>query len=351
MKIGITNFMCHSGLEIEVKDLSIISGQNGSGKSAIFHALNWLINGGTNNFITTGEKQSSVTLELEGKKYKRTTEYAVYVNDNKISIQKDSLKELGIELNLEFLSQFDKLFLLNETPKARAEQLNEMFEIEKLETAVEAARKDIREINKSMKDAEEVLEIARERANKISLNLKKIKSLAAVTEAYIKLKTVAEEITQIKTVNLSYELELLDKVHNLIQAISLAKELSQCVIKPIVPTIDIDKIKYNIQVIELLNFCLNIKGSIKHMEPIEQVKYLDTVGITENILKIIEKIKYIDFIEDLPNIELNQLLRITALEIHALEKDEIRLNQLASELIDLNKKLEKEVCPLCKQKI
>lgn len=155
MKVKIINFMCHKSLELEFSNFQVLFAENGSGKSAIFHAINWLINGGTCNNITKGQKSCSVEIELDNKKIERrvsSSKNEVYLNNELICTTKDSLSKLGIDVRLSFINQFNKLFLLSETPKTRAEIINDMFDIERLENASIECKNRIKDNEKRIKE-------------------------------------------------------------------------------------------------------------------------------------------------------------------------------------------------------
>jgi len=210
VKVKIKNFMCHEALEVELTALNIISGENGGGKSAIFHAINWCINGGTNNFITKGEKESSVTIEVDNNTIVRTatkSKTSVTYNEKIVCTTKDSLKELNINLPIKFYSQFEKLFLLHETGKHRADILNEMFDTEKIENGLLNINQDIRKENTELKTLKTnfdvlesklktVTETKQDMDNLVSKH-KKLTDIKTLLESYkdIKIKELPEKIT------------------------------------------------------------------------------------------------------------------------------------------------------------
>jgi len=243
MKVKIKNFMCHKSLELDFNNLTILSGNNGSGKSAIFHAINWCVNGGTNNFITKGEKTSVVIIELEKIKIERgvkSNKYYVLSNSKQICTTKDSLKDLNIDLTIEFYSQFDKLFLLNETPKNQLEILNQMFEIEKVEAAVTYVNKDLRDLKKDyvtfITSQENFLNSKYIIADQIYLLEPKIKNVAVLE----KVKEVLNKLKNIKIINVPDKIsdDLENKIKLLIaySEIKLAPKI-QPITKDIEPSV------------------------------------------------------------------------------------------------------------------
>lgn len=174
MILHIVNFMCHKQLDINLGNFSILTGENGSGKSAIFHSIDWLINGGTNNFITTDENYCKVSVEFDNNVISRIAnngKYSVELNNVVIGNTKESLSELNSELSMDFYNQFDKIYLLAETPKNRADMLNDIFDISSIEDVVSDLNTSIR-ATKSAIDNEE--SICNQTKNNINI-LKEVK--------------------------------------------------------------------------------------------------------------------------------------------------------------------------------
>ena len=158
MKLKIVNYMIHDKLEVVLDGLSIITGKNGSGKSAIFHAIDWLIFGGSNNFIKDGAVDCEVSIELDGNLISRKVtngKYSVQLNEKNIANTKEPLESLGISLNMDFYSQFDSLYILSKGPKERADMLNNIFEISHVEELVSDVNTDILSHKRNIKNIED----------------------------------------------------------------------------------------------------------------------------------------------------------------------------------------------------
>ena len=67
MKITLTNFKCHSHLELEIpRGVVLLSGENGKGKSTIMHAIFWCLYGEKKNVTTFGKTKTRILLEMPG---------------------------------------------------------------------------------------------------------------------------------------------------------------------------------------------------------------------------------------------------------------------------------------------
>ena len=312
IKLKIKNFMVHKELKIELDGFSIISGENGAGKSAIFHAINWLVNGGTNNFVTYGEKQCSVELtfsSLQDLKICRKVDnnkYSVEVNDIVVCTLKDSLQDLNVKLPIDFFSQFDKLFLLSETPKSRAEILNEVFGIASLELALITANMNLKNTNKKLTNIENIMQ---------EEEIKKLK----MSDTYEALeKANAEYTSSLHTKNLIQELEAtktLDKVFEVYgeKAVKIMQLLE------------------HLDTIKLRTIPKSVSKNVD-TKKLDLIKELDTIKIVKVAeVKSTVDTKKLDLIKELANLH--------------IEPVETLLKNLA----EISETLKGGACPLCQQ--
>lgn len=324
MKVEIVNFMCHENLILEMDSFQIISADNGSGKSAIFHAINWCINGGTNNFIKTGCKNSSVSITIDSNTYKREVikdKNAVYKNGVEICNTKDSLINLGINIPIEYFSQFDKLYLLNETPKNKADLLNSMFDIEDIERASTNIKKDI-------KDEKLVHE---------KLKLKNIKDL----ESLDKIKVKIDELERIEyTYKNSCEV---------FETLKLVKDKLSKINKVVdIITDDIDTGVYNKldRIVKLTTMVKNYPNKINL-----DIDYKVLYNI-ENIIKLRASVNSVPTIIGLEvdTKELRLLEHLNTITSN-MKINSSKIVDLNLEYAEINEKLKGAECPLCKKKI
>lgn len=324
MEIEISNFMCHESLKMKLDNFQIISAENGAGKSAIFHAINWCINGGTNNFIKRGKKESYVSIKIDNDIYKREVvkdKYFVYKNDLEICTTKDSLKELGVDIPLEYFSQFDKLFLLNESPKNRADLLNSMFDIEKIETASNDLTKEIKDDKKSLE-------------NLIIVNEKNVENLQLVEEKLFILSKLKD--------NYNKEKEKLDKISKLIEN---NKEIKK-VPKTLTHIIDCSIINKLKSIIDSNLKIKNLPSSITTNIDYSIVKKInDLINIKNKLIKTPYKID-----NGLDYATFNKIKEVK-LSLDKMNSNNEEKLKFKNEIIEIENKLKGSVCPCCKKKI
>lgn len=324
MEIEISNFMCHESLKMKLDNFQIISAENGAGKSAIFHAINWCINGGTNNFIKRGKKESYVSIKIDNDIYKREVvkdKYFVYKNNIEICTTKESLKDIGVNIPLEYFSQFDKLFLLNESPKNRADLLNSMFDVEKIETASNDLTKEIKDDKKSLE-------------NLIIVNEKNVENLQLVEEKLFILSKLKD--------NYNKEKEKLDKISKLIENNNKIKKIP----KTLTHSIDCSIIN-NLKIIIDLNLKIKILPNLINTNVdysiVKKISELINIKnkLTKNPNKINISIEYVAF---------NKIkeIKLSLDKINANNEEKIKFK---NEISEIENKLKGSVCPCCKKKI
>lgn len=323
-RLKIQNFGKHKNLEIEFDNFQILTAENGMGKSTIFHAINWLINGGTNKLISNGSNSSMVSFEFGTDKLVRAcvkNDYTLTLNGNLICSTKDSLEKLNINLPIKYFSQFDKIFLLTETPKAKADILNSMFEIEKLELGSSNIKKDIKDKNNYIKELENKLEKDTSSLNKITDIENKLseevfayESINNVYEKLLKLNTKYKEVKNIPNkINKDVDTSILNKIqvlyHKYNSLINIPNKINK----------EIDCVVLNklIKIKELMNSLNKIPDKInKNVDSFSYIK-LDRI-----------KNKYIEINDNI-----------------------LSINELKLEMQEMNNKLRGVECPLCKKKI
>ena len=61
-RVRIRNFRCLEELDLDVDDITVLVGANGTGKSSVLHALGWFFEGGLLNLDdVTGRQEELVT--------------------------------------------------------------------------------------------------------------------------------------------------------------------------------------------------------------------------------------------------------------------------------------------------
>lgn len=161
MKIKIENFQSISKAEIEVKGLTVITGQNNTGKSALARSIiGAFTNLRGNAFVRQGTQVAKVDISFDDgnhliwSKGKNTNQYEI----NGKLIQKvgsdtpDEVLNLGVkavsvdgkEIHPQFARQFQQVFLIDLPPSSLASALSDVDVIQKLEQATASLRTDIK---------------------------------------------------------------------------------------------------------------------------------------------------------------------------------------------------------------
>lgn len=169
MKVKIENFQSISKAQIEVKGLTIITGQNNTGKSALARAVSSVFtNPRGNSFVRIGSPNTSVEIDFEDgntvkwSKGKNVNEYEV----NGKLIQKvgtdvpeevyqaslvKSVEIDGKEVHPQIAKQFQQVFLIDLPPSTLASALSNVEIIQQLEKASALARSEIKDISTQLK--------------------------------------------------------------------------------------------------------------------------------------------------------------------------------------------------------
>lgn len=161
MKIKVENFQSISKAEIEVKGLTVITGQNNTGKSALARSIiGAFTNLRGNAFVRQGTQVAKVDISFDDgnhliwSKGKNTNQYEI----NGKLIQKvgsdtpDEVLNLGVkavsvdgkEIHPQFARQFQQVFLIDLPPSSLASALSDVDVIQKLEQATASLRTDIK---------------------------------------------------------------------------------------------------------------------------------------------------------------------------------------------------------------
>ncbi len=359
MRLTAKNYMCHRNLVIDIQDLSIITGPNGAGKSAIMHLIDWILEGGTNNHVTDGETECVGKLEHNGITIERVIDesgkYHLYYNGEEYGKTKEAVRDAIPEerIDIDFLNQFDGLYLLADRPGARLKEVNRLFDIEKVENAFNEASKDGRDLKKAKKIEEQNIKdvkLETESLKAIVIDLDSLDSISdniTCVENLKKYKFYKEDISQIKPLKLDDDLCALT---NLIRFEKL-KDIEPIAIEPIVynPSESLLMLK------RLKRFA---KIDICYI-PIEKLD-MDIENIQENI-ELIDKMKrYKKYASKAPEkIEeikigfkamspLNMLKKYKELDDFIHKKDR-ELIGMKKELKENEKELSKYSCPTCGQ--
>lgn len=159
-KIKLQNFQSHLNNEIEfVEGINIIIGSSNSGKSSIIKAINWNINNAPAGLeiINHNENECKVKLNIEnneiGKVKSKDGKNDYVINDNELkSVGQNVPKEIFDLTNFNFLNmqmQFDKFFLLQDSPGEIARILNKIINLEIIDQSIKNIKS---KVNKKSQD-------------------------------------------------------------------------------------------------------------------------------------------------------------------------------------------------------
>lgn len=151
--IKLHNFQTHIDSLLEFENgINVISGSSNNGKSAIIKALNWVLNGepSGNDIINYDKKECSVKLEINNNIIEKVKSEKV----NKYIINAVELNAVGqtvpIEINdltnfngLNLQMQFDKFFLLQDSPGEVVRKLNKIIDLEIIDRTIKKAKSKI----------------------------------------------------------------------------------------------------------------------------------------------------------------------------------------------------------------
>lgn len=182
MKVRVQNFQSIKEAEIEVKGLTVITGENSIGKSAMARAISGVFtNTRGDSHVRNGEKYSSVTITFEDgnkvlwEKGKGVNRYEVNgqvipkagsgVPQEVQGLGVRSIEVDGKELSPQIARQFETIFLLDLPPSVLSSALSDVERIQVLEQASGMARADIRNTTSRIKIKREDLEVSREKAS------------------------------------------------------------------------------------------------------------------------------------------------------------------------------------------
>lgn len=234
MKVHIQNYQSLKDVEFEVKGLTVITGQNNTGKSACARALCGVFsNTRGNSHVRVGEKHSTVKVTfddnsvVEWKKGKGVNSYSVdgTLIDKVGSSVPDEVKDLGVvsvdvsgkEVWPQVSKQFEQVFLLDLPPSVLSSALSDVDKIQKLEKASGMARSDIKSLKSKIKFKREDLELEKEK-------VKGFEGLDEASKLILEVDQIEDDIQERQA-----EIESLEKVQRYrSQWVDEIRCLSQC---------------------------------------------------------------------------------------------------------------------------
>lgn len=371
--LTIKNFILIKNAEVDFsKQLNIISGETGSGKSILLKAISFLLGEKANkDIIKTGEdfcevagtfhiknkllKEELIKLDISftdeliiRRKITKDSNSKIYVNDTNISISKIiELKELLLEIS----SQNSQHNLNKSTEQLHI--IDQFLESKELLLNVKNAFSELKDIQKKLEDFKKKLQFKDERISYIKKQLKEISDMDIsedddlLEEQIEKILKSQEILTKIKTIE-SIVFESDESIANsFISFKNLIKSLK--IQNEFIKSVDLfdAAFDHSLEEIKKLKKEYNLPSDeaqalIKRSETVR--KYINQYGSIKNIIEKQSKLQS----------ELDEIYQIEE-DKELLLKKEIKTNELLSTLADelskernniitkLSKKIESEI--------
>ena len=269
--IKIQNFQSHVNTTLDLDPgVTAIVGPSNCGKSAVFRALNWLINNrpGGNEFHSWAGGDPSIMLNLDSNnvtRSRRANENIYTLNDQEFkafgtNVPEPIQKALNIsDINFQF--QLDDPFLFGETPGNIARKLNEVVDLAVIDKALFNINQRYRQEVNQLKNAED-----------------KKAELVDELEEYSWLPEAEESLI---------ELERLDSsiIHNKQQAVALEINVKEIYhIEKEIDQISSGPIKVENEVQELINLDNKIDKNFQDSSTLD-----DLIGEIDELKEEVEK--------------------------------------------------------------
>jgi hypothetical protein len=369
MKIKVENFQSISKAEIEVKGLTVITGQNNTGKSALARSIiGAFTNLRGNAFVRQGTQVAKVEISFDDgnhliwSKGKNTNQYEI----NGKLIQKvgsdipDEVLNLGIkavnvdnkEIHPQFAKQFQQVFLIDLPPSSLASALSDVDIIQKLEQATSNLRTDIKNhtsLNNAKRDELSKEKIKLEQFNgldDLEIQAERIELLETQIDILnTKLSTLQD--IQIKKQKLEKLILILNDLYGIlftkengdilaldekIRTASVIKHKREVLVKLITLKDDLDLISF----CELNVDLIHITNQLKDMMKISKIKNVLTkmLDLEEDLVNTgLTSISIEQVIDRLSQLESNQRQRKVLKEMLNYQSD---LNSIFFSDFDLN---------------
>jgi DNA repair protein SbcC/Rad50 len=219
-QLTFTNFQCHKSRVIELDPfVTVLIGDNGSGKTAILRGLKFLAlnewDGTANEMISWGEESCEAALLVDGRTIRRVKSKdsnLYYLDDEEFKAFHPNVPEpvqnllkMGPD---NFQDQHDAAFWLHLNSSQAATALNEIFSLTQIDEALDAVAREVRQATTRVNVSKERLQAAREakeklvwvkEANVLLCSLEKIQQeLEQLQEEERNLRKVLDSSRQIK---------------------------------------------------------------------------------------------------------------------------------------------------------
>lgn len=346
--LAIKNFQSHKDTVLSFTDgINVITGSSDSGKSAILRALYWVIenrpSGESYRTLVNGnvvKEDTEVVLSIDNNtvtRAKGNTNNFYKVNDLRLdafgtSVPEEVSKAVGI-IDINVQKQFDKAFLIDETPGKIAETFNKVANLEIIDITLKNLKSALDDYKRQSKNKEENIKQLFEKFEQFKYLEPLEKDVNALYEQAKELEQKELELDRLK-----YFINKINTINIQIKSLPEYEEVEQALVKI---EEDIKKGK------ELQNELVKLKRYYNTIDELEnKLTKLESISVDIDLDKLEADIKTLNKKEE----ELTKLKRYYN-TIDKMEKEielkDVEIDRLEKEL----KEIMPEVCPICGSKI
>lgn len=235
-QITIKNFQSHKESRLKFdRGVNVIIGSSNSGKTSILRALNWVVNNkpSGDSFRRHGEKSVSCEVVVDGKLVTRTkSEYTISSDEGSLSYRtfgQGVPEDVEKLFNLSFLNvqnQMDAPFLLSDSAGEVGRKLNEIVELDIINSSLSRINKQIRTLKTRLSYDEQ-------RMATHLVDLKQYDYLGDLSRRIILLKqlqkekdSAEKELDELEKVNTQYT-EILSQLEGANRLIAMERKISE----------------------------------------------------------------------------------------------------------------------------
>lgn len=386
MKVQIKNFQSAADVELEIDRFTTLVGKSNIGKSAVIRAIQGaLVNREGEDFVTTGEKHTEVSLEcpnlsLVWKKGGGFNDYEIngetlesVGRGSPPQIEEAGFGELKVgrdSINVQIADQFHPLFLLQESGSLAAEAISDVGRLTDVQTALRNCDKDRRSVRSTQKVRKEDLDDTREALNLYENYERDMQQVKEVRSYYKDITALGKEIESLERIErkrgatentiqryrgvLGVEAPEVD-CDTLVQEINTLERLSQRLVRNakvikayrgvediVIPTWDGDGILSEINTLEsLASKAVRIQGTMRKYKGLSDVEVPDIESFGEAVSEYEQLASMGSRLESL-------VAQIQTLKTEVQEQEE-DLESIKNELHDVLH--EAGFCPTCERDV
>lgn len=208
-RITLTNWQNHRHLVLDLDQVTVLVGDNGSGKSAVIRALLWLFlnewEGTAGTFISWDQNECEVSAVVEGHNLSRqrlqdSNKYTLDYQEYKAfgtSVPEPVQKLLGIVPD-NFQSQHEPVFWISLGKSQVSRELNDLFCLSDVDTTLSSISSELRKVRSRKQVAKERLAEARREKKELQWVRGADLLLSKMEKIQVRLKEIENEQRRIK---------------------------------------------------------------------------------------------------------------------------------------------------------